>query len=101
MTLPVVYRPEIKSDLDSAYDWYEQHQDGLGEALLTSVSNAISQITAAPRRHSCVRGAVRALTTHRFPYVIYYVVQPHRVLILGVLHAKRDPSVWMQRSSSE
>ena len=97
MTLPIVYRSEVKDDVESAYDWYESQREGLGEELLTAISQAVNQIIVAPRRAGQLRGKARVVVTRRFPYVIYYVVQDDRILVLGILHGKRDPSVWQAR----
>lgn len=32
--------------------------------------------------------------THRFPYLIFYAVDPDASVVLAVLHASRDPRRW-------
>jgi len=36
----------------------------------------------------------------RFPYGIFYVVEPQRIVVLAVLHTARDPQVWQARAGS-
>lgn len=35
---------------------------------------------------------------NRFPYSVFYVIEPDVVLIVGVVHQARDESTWKKRS---
>ncbi len=35
MSLPVVYRRHVQSDLAAAFDWYQEQSAGLGDKFLT------------------------------------------------------------------
>ena len=48
MSLPVVYRRRVQSDLAAAFDWYEEHSPGLGEMLLSSVASVFKSIEEFP-----------------------------------------------------
>lgn len=37
---------------------------------------------------------VRRVLVERFPYCIFYVVEPERLVVLAVLHVARDPDLW-------
>jgi plasmid stabilization system protein ParE len=43
-----------------------------------------------------IAGVQRALT-HRFPYAVYFVAEPERIVVIGVFHQHRDPSSWRDR----
>jgi len=32
----------------------------------------------------------------RFPYAVFYRVEPNRIVVLTVLHTARDPKLWPQ-----
>ena len=34
---------------------------------------------------------------HRFPYVIYYRIIDRRIIVIAVVHGKRDPKIWQSR----
>lgn len=43
-----------------------------------------------------VRGNVRRAIVTRFPYAVFYQVEPKRVVVLAVIHTARDPRLWPQ-----
>lgn len=98
MTLPIEYAIEVREDIDSAYCWYEDRQPGWGERFLAVTSDAVTKIQSHPYRCGRVRGDVRAALTRDFPYVIYYRVDESRIVIIAVLHSRRDPQIWRRRN---
>jgi len=59
MSLPVVYRRRVQSDLAAAFDWYEEQSPGLGENLLSSVRSIFESIEDFPEMFAFVHGSVR------------------------------------------
>lgn len=98
MTLPVVYLHEARDDVDAAYAHYEGRQLGLGDAFLRAVEDRVNQIVANPALYGLVNGDVRAAPLRRFPYVIYYGVEPTQLVILAVQHGRRSSSGWQSRT---
>lgn len=98
MRLPVVFRPEARDELDEAYEWYERRQSGLGEALLTAVRDTLERIQARPESFALLYRDIRRGLTRRFPYGIFYRVEPERIVVLAVYHGQRDPKGWQQRA---
>jgi toxin ParE1/3/4 len=94
MSLPVVYRRRVQRDLAAAFDWYEEHGSGLGEQFLSSVCSTFKSIEDFPEMFAVVHGSVRRATVVRFPFAVFYLVEPSRVVILRVLHTSRDPRIW-------
>jgi len=43
-----------------------------------------------------VHGEVRRAVVSRFPYAVFYRVEPKRVVVLAVLHMAGDPKLWPQ-----
>jgi plasmid stabilization system protein ParE len=93
----VIVRPEARRELYEAYQWYEDKRAGLGEELLLVVDAAIEQIRRAPDAFPVVHRNVRRVLTKRFPYGIFYVVEPERIVVLAVFHGRRDPQVVQKR----
>ena len=94
MTLPVVFRRRAQSDLAGTFDWYEERRSGLGEELLSAVQSTSKSIGRYPEMFASVRGAVRRAMISKFPFAMFYLVEPKRVVVLRVLHTARDPSLW-------
>ncbi len=94
MSLPVVYRRRVQRDLAAAFDWYQEQSAGLGDKFLTSVTETLRTIEDFPEMYAFVHGAVRRAIVSRFPFAVFYLVEPSRVVILRVLHTSRDPRIW-------
>jgi plasmid stabilization system protein ParE len=98
MSLPLVLRPEATLDLQTARDWYEQRQAGLGAKFATRATAALDAIERFPELNAVVWQDVRVAAIRRYPYVIYYRVLTDRIEVFAILHARRDPSEWQSRA---
>ncbi len=96
MTTPVVYRRKVGRDLAGAYGWYEVQRPGLGEEFLTSVDATFDAIEQLPEVFGRVHGEVRRANVSRFPYAVFYRIEPRKVVVLTILHTARDPKLWPQ-----
>lgn len=97
MSLPVVLTPEAQAEFDEAADWYEQ-QAGLGSAFTASVREVLHRIAGTPLMHQLVYQNIRRGVVRRYPYSIFYRVEPDRVTVIAVFDNRRDPSIWQSRA---
>ena len=98
MSRPVILRPEAEEDMAAARDWYEQQRAGLGDEFIDEADRLFARLAATPEMHQVVLKDVRRGKLRRFPYVVYYRVRAKRVEVLAVMHGRRDPSAWHDRS---
>lgn len=94
MALPIVFRPGVGRDLAAAYQWYEQQIGGLGEQFLVEVNASFDTIEQFPGMFAPFYADVRRVLVSRFPYAVFYRLEPHRIVVLAVLHTARDPAIW-------
>jgi plasmid stabilization system protein ParE len=94
MALPLVFRRKVGRDLAGAYGWYEQRRTGLGEEFLVAVGTRFDTIGQLPEMYARVHGDVRRAVVSRFPYAVFYRIEPKQVVVLTVLHTSRDPKPW-------
>jgi toxin ParE1/3/4 len=97
MSLPLIFRPVAQAEFDDAAQWYEAQRPGLGSDFVAEVQQVLDTIANHPQRYPVVEGDVRAAPVARFPDCVYYRVKPARVVVIAVLHAARDPSIWQGR----
>ena len=97
MTLPIVVRPEARSDVTEACEWYDGKSSGLGQRFLDELDRMFQRIQSHPLLYEEAMKNVRRARLRRFPYVIYYRVLAERIEVLAVLHGRRDPRVWQRR----
>ena len=98
MSLPVVLRPEARAEFDDAFDWYEQRQPGLGVDFVAQIQEVLEQISASPELYAQIFQDVRRAVVRRFPYLVFYKVEPQQVVVLAVFHTRRDPKIWQART---
>ena len=90
MSWRLIVRPNAESDLSEAARWYESQRQHLGGQFLDEMGHAISSLANSPLRHPEYYRGFRRVQTRRFPYKIFYRIEGSDVIVVRVLHAKRD-----------
>jgi plasmid stabilization system protein ParE len=93
----LIVRPEAENDLSEAYSWYEQQRPGLGDDFLLRVEAAFDSIRYDSHTYACIFQNIRRKLIRHFPYGIFYIIAENKVIVLAVMHAKRNPSRWQNR----
>ena len=86
-----------RADLADAFQWYEGQREGLGSEFLAAVAVVFERIEESPAAYPIIRGATRHVLVRRFPYSVFYVVDPDVVAVTAVMHGRRDPRRWQER----
>lgn len=88
MPLPVHAVSAASADLLAAHDWYEQRSPGLGKDFVRMVDAAIASITRQPDLFPPIHRGLRRSLIRRFPYAVFYRIDPDAIRVVAVLHAK-------------
>jgi plasmid stabilization system protein ParE len=80
-----------------AFAWYERQSPGLGLEFLRSVEAIIDSIQRHPQMYPAVLPDYRRALVRRFPYGVFYQVEPERIVIYAVFHCSQDPDLWKAR----
>jgi plasmid stabilization system protein ParE len=91
------FHPDAEAEFREAIEYYESCKHGLGEDFSVEVGAAIRRIIDFPNAWPVLEGDVRRCRTHRFPYAVAYSVEKEEVLILAVMHLRRNPDYWKYR----
>jgi plasmid stabilization system protein ParE len=97
MSRPLIITPEAEKDLALAKSWYDDKRAGLGDRFVLCVEAALAEIMRAPEGSREVHPGVRRIVVRKFPYGIFYRVDPDQIVIIAVYHSKRDPRGWQSR----
>jgi plasmid stabilization system protein ParE len=81
MSLPVVLRRAARAEFDDAIDWYENQRSGLGVVFADRVQDVLDRISDNPQMHAPVFRDVRKAIVRRFPYCVYYRVEPDVIVV--------------------
>ena len=97
MSVPVVFRPQAVRELLDAEQWYEDRSPGLGQRFRSAVDQTVTNVSTRPLSFAAVDATKRRALVSGFPYCLYFAPVNERVVVVGVLHARRDPAVWRSR----
>jgi hypothetical protein len=91
------FHPEADEEFQGAIEYYEVCQRGLGEEFYLEIHATIDRILSYPQTWPVLDGEIRRCLVHRFPYGVLYSVQPEGILVLAVMHLRREPGYWKVR----
>lgn len=93
MTYILRFLPAVTEDIMAAYTWYEEKAIGLGEEFLRIFYAHMASIRRVPLIYSKVHQEFRRGLLQRFPYAVYFRIDSETVIIFGVFHCARNPSI--------
>jgi hypothetical protein len=88
--MTVVTLPSATEDLADGFAFYEDQGEGLGAYFLESLFSDIDSLRLYAGVHRKCFGYHRLLS-NRFPYAVYYSMEPETVSVRAVLDCRRDP----------
>jgi len=86
-----------EADLADAIDFYNAECAGLGFELAAEVRTTLARIVEYPEAWPRLSERVRRCLVHRFPYAVLYEDRPDEILVVGVMHLRRNPVRWRER----
>ncbi len=97
MKYSILIRPEAENDMKEIFTWYENKRDGLGYDFLLQVESGIKFIERNPEICQIEYKGTRKYIIRRFPYKIIYLVEKERIIVLAIIHFKRNPDLTKKR----
>ncbi len=88
----IILRKKALTDIYEAINWYEEQKAGLGTEFFEEVQSSLKKIENNPKQFIKTDYNIRVAQTKRFPFLIYFIIQKLKILIIAVLHASRDNS---------
>jgi plasmid stabilization system protein ParE len=86
----VLVRPQAELDMLAAATWYEAQRPGLGTDFLDEITALVHSLADNALIYAEVTAAVRRAAARRFPYVLSYRVTDSAIVVLTVLHMRRQ-----------
>jgi plasmid stabilization system protein ParE len=71
---------------------------GLGHDFILNLEAGFDEILIDPYKFKVEYKAVRKHLIKRFPFKIVYIIEDQKVIIIGVLHGKRNPEIIKDRT---
>lgn len=89
--LAVVFRSTAATQVASAQSWYEMQRKGLGAEFALNLEAATQRAARNPEHFPIVHGQVRRAFLKRFPYALFFLTEPDRMVVLSCLHTRQEP----------
>ena len=89
-TLTIKHRALLMTK--SAYEWYENQKDGLGEEFLSALDICYKKLELTPTFYKRISNEFRQVRLKRFPYVVVYEIIKNEVIVFAVFHTSRNPN---------
>ena len=96
--LPIILRLDAAAEIREAYHYYKDKAEGLGLEFVRTVEACLASIERHPQMYAIVHKQVRRAVLRRFPYNLFYVVEPDRIVVIACFHASRNPKEWQRRA---
>ena len=88
--MKLLYTGRARADLETAFDWYERQQSGLGQDLLDNIEIALQQIASNPNAQPLYHDPIRGCLIRRFPFTLFYSIEAEGLIIHSVFHHRLD-----------
>jgi plasmid stabilization system protein ParE len=91
--MDLIVRPEAEDDLARAADWYREHGAAVKEKFISRVEATLNRIANRPSLFPHERRGLRRASIRGFPYSVYFTSTETKVIVVAVLHQRRDPNI--------
>ena len=91
-------RAKARAEIAEAFDWYLARSPDASADFLAELDVVMKRIVEAPEQFPVVRGRLRRVLLHRFPYVVYFKLYPTGISVVGVIHGHHHPATWHRRA---
>lgn len=86
-----------EQELVEAVDYYNEQCPGLGFEFAAEIKKTFVRIDDFPNAWPLISKRTRRCILNRFPYGVLYQLRKNEILIIAIMHMKRDPATWQQR----
>ena len=93
----IKYHPKALAEAFNSARYYNRQREGLGAEFFDVLDFCVAQLQQEPLRQKPDEDGVRSWRLRRFPFRVYYALDPNRIRILAVAHLKRRHGYWRQR----
>ena len=99
MAYSVFYFDEVATDLKEARNWYRNKNKKLENRFTLAIKETILKLQKQPTAYSFRYKNIRVAITPVFPFGIYFYLDNDKkmIVIIAVIHGKRDPEYAKKR----
>jgi toxin ParE1/3/4 len=88
----VVLQSDAILDIQTAFEWYEQQNSGLGLELIEEIEDGLERLSRHPQHYSAPNQKYRKLRIKRFPYLVVFEIEDIKVIVIAVKRVSQAPA---------
>jgi len=89
------------ADIRTTRRWYERERPGSGDEFIQELDRVFARIRRLPLQFPEVRRGARRALLRGFPYAVFFVPGTAEVVVVAVLHQRREPTSWEKRAHAK
>lgn len=97
MPRSIVLHEAADAEALEAYEWYAQRDSMAAEGFRSELRDAMDRIAEKPELAPPFEGDVRRSLLNGYPYGVLYEVGPDAVMVIAIMHLRREPGYWRSR----
>jgi toxin ParE1/3/4 len=91
VSLPIDFLTGADADLRQVFNKFEDYRYGLGVEFMMALEAYLARIATFPEIAPNYFAKVRRQVMRGFPYGIFYISYPTRIVIIAILDLRQDP----------
>jgi toxin ParE1/3/4 len=96
--MKLLWHGKARAEAEAAAAFYAEKQPGLAQRFLDDLEDALHRIQRHPQGYRQVEGGIRKCRIAHFPYGVIYRLRSDSIEIIAVMHLRRSPGYWKQRT---
>lgn len=92
--MKIVLLDPALQEFSAAVDFYNSESPGLGFEFADEIFHTIARIEAMHGAWQQLSVRTRRCITRRFPYGIVYEQRKNELIIVSIMHLRRNPETW-------
>jgi len=89
--------PAAEADVEAILEWYRSRGQELRDQFQQAFDRSLEFIQDNPQSCATIHGEIRRVLLRRFPYCVFYILEPNEIVVLACMHGHRDPQLWRER----
>ncbi|MCW1885925.1 type II toxin-antitoxin system RelE/ParE family toxin [Luteolibacter flavescens] len=82
------------AEIEEALTRYEDQSPELPERILSEIADAVEKLSPFPEAFHLLSPPYRRVLLSKFPYILFFRVDPDEVVVVAFFHQHSDPKKW-------
>ncbi|MBK8304052.1 MAG: type II toxin-antitoxin system RelE/ParE family toxin [Pyrinomonadaceae bacterium] len=92
-----LWNDEALTEYEQAAEYYGLKEIGLDGRFADCIESTIQSVCSSPKMWPIIEDDVRRGVTHTFPYSVVYIQLDQMIVIIAIMHDRREPGYWRNR----